>query len=272
MIWFTYSVEGFVDIKVVNLILVAAAFFILPFFLFASIAGQVVDKYEQSQLTRILKVSELVLVTLCALCLYFEIVYGLLFLLFCMGTQSTFFGPIKYSLLPEHLEVRELVRANGLLKTGTFVAILCGTICGGIILTIPRGLELLSLIMIVIALIGLFGSVFILETKANDPDLEISFNIVTQTWRVMGYAYKNYEVFLCIISVSWFWFVGATFLSQLPSYTKNIIGGNEHVVTMFLVLFAVGIGVGSMLCDKLLKGEVSIRLIPMVPLVLAFLL
>lgn len=262
LIWFTYDIALKQGIDAQMMVTLAAGLFILPFFLFSATAGQLADKYEKSKLTRIIKLIEIILMMLCALCFYLQSIYGLLVVLFAMGTQSAFFGPIKYSLLPEHLHEDELISGNGLIEGGTFLSILLGTIFGGLIIRTEYGIDLLSFFVIAFSIIGWIASRYIPEAPAKDASLAIGWNIATETWRIIGFAREERTVWLSIIGISWFWFVGATFLTQLPVYTKEIIGGNEHIVTLFLTIFSVGIGVGSLWCNKLLKGEINGRLVP----------
>ena len=193
----------------------------------------------------------------CFIGFYFENIYLLLALLFLMGTHSTFFGPIKYSLLPEHLRENELVSGNALIEGGTFLAILLGTIFGGIVIRREYGVEIISIAVILFAVVGWLSSLAIPRSIASDVKLKISFNIITQTWKIINYARKEKTVWRALIGISWLWFIGITFLSQFPVYTKNIIRGDEFIVTLFLAIFSVGIGIGSVMCNKLLKGKVD---------------
>lgn len=262
LIWFTYDVAVKTRADAGMMVSIAAGLFILPFFLFSATAGQLADKYERAWLTQKIKQVEIILMVLCAVCFYVQSIAGLLAILFMMGMQSTFFGPIKYSLLPEHLKDDELISANGLIEGGTFLSILLGTIFGGLVIRMDDGVTLLSLCVIAFAVMGWVASRSIPKTHIGDATLTIRWNIVVQTWKMIGYAQQERTVWLSIIGISWFWLVGATFLTQFPVYTKEVIGGNEHIVTLFLTLFSVGVGVGSMLCNKLLKGKINGRLVP----------
>jgi acyl-[acyl-carrier-protein]-phospholipid O-acyltransferase/long-chain-fatty-acid--[acyl-carrier-protein] ligase len=262
LIWFTFDVAQKAGLNANMLVTLAAGLFILPFFLFSATAGQLADKYEKSLLVRRIKMIEIVLMMACAAGFYMQSVYFLLVVLFLMGVQSTFFGPIKYSLLPEHLKDDELIAGNGLIEGGTFLSILLGTIFGGLIIRTEYGVELIAIAVITFSVLGWWASRFIPKAPVSDPDLNISWNIAAETWRIIGYARKERSVWLSIVAISWFWFVGATFLTQFPVYAKEVVGGNEHVVTLFLTVFSIGIGVGSMLCNSLLKGEINGRLVP----------
>ncbi len=262
LIWFTYDIAEKAHLDAAMMVTIAAGLFILPFFLFSATAGQCADKYEKGWLTQKIKQVEIILMIACAFCFYVESIYGLLFILFMMGTQSTFFGPIKYSLLPEHLKDGELIAGNGLIEGGTFLSILLGTIFGGLIIRTQYGVELLALFVILFAVIGWWWSRYIPKSVVGDSKLKISWNIFSETMKIMGYAKQERTVWISIIGISWFWLVGATFLTQFPAYTKLVIGGNEHIVTLFLTLFSIGVGVGSVWCNKLLKGEINGRWVP----------
>jgi MFS family permease len=263
LIWFTYDIAVKTGQDANFIVTIASAVFILPFFLFSATAGQLADKYEKSWLSQKIKLVEIVLMISCYIGFHFQSVSFLMFILFMMGVHSTFFGPIKYSLLPEHLKEKELIAGNGLIEGGTFLSILLGTIFGGVIIRTQYGIELLSFFVILFAVIGWIASKSIPKSPAGDKKLKLSWNIFSQTWQIIGFAKKEPTVWLSIIAISWFWFVGVTFLTQFPTFTKNIIGGNEHVVTLFLCIFSIGVGVGSVLCNKLLKGKIDGRLVPL---------
>jgi len=242
----------------------AAGLFILPFFLFSATAGQLADKYEKSRLIRLVKLWEVVIMIAGAVGFAIGSVWLLMTVLFLMGAQSAFFGPVKYGILPQHLHETELVAGNGLVEMGTFLAILLGTIGGGILITVPGlGGALVGAAVIVLALLGYAASRAIPPAAAAAPELKINWNPFTETWRNYQFTRGNRTVFLSILGVSWFWFVGATYLTQMPTYTKGILGGDEQVVTLLLTLFSAGIGVGSMLCDKLSGHKVEIGLVPL---------
>lgn len=244
------------------LITVVAGLFILPFFLFSSLAGQISDKYEKSQLIRKIKFAEIILMLLTAMAFHFVQMWWLIALLFLMGAQSTFFGPLKYSVLPRLLREDELVAGNGLVNAGTNVAILTGTLCGGLLIMSPLGRYYISIGVVAVAAAGYLASRFIPELPASSPELKIDRNLFRSTWRLISYPAANRPVFLSIIGISWFWFLGSVFLAQFPSFAKDVIGGDEQVSTSFLVIFTVGIGFGATFCNKLLKGRVSARFVP----------
>lgn len=263
LIWFTYDISSKLNMDAQLMVTVASGLFVLPFFLFSALAGQIADKFEKSKIVHIIKIAEIVIMIFAFVGFYFENIYLLLLLVFLMGVHSTFFGPIKYSLLPETLKNDELVSGNALVEGGTFLAILLGTILGGVVVRSQNGIEIVCAAIVFFALIGYIASRFIPKTPISDSGLKISLNIFSQTLKIIGFAKKENTVWLSIIGISWFWFIGLTFLSQFPIYTKNIINGDEFIVTLFLSIFSIGIGVGSVMCNKLLKGEINGRLVPL---------
>ena len=247
----TYNVNAQIMITAV------AGLFILPFFLFSSLAGQIADKYEKSFLIRIIKLVEIILMCLTAAAFETMHLWWLIFLLFCMGTQSTFFGPLKFSILPQLLTDDELVAGNGLVNAGTNIAILTGTLCGGLFILSPLGRHYISAGVVGVAVAGYAASRFIPTAEPSSPGLRIDRNLFRSTWEMLVYPFCNRDVFRSIIGISWFWFLGSVFLAQFPSFAKDALGGDEQVSTLFLVLFSVGVGAGATFCNKLLKGRVS---------------
>ena len=244
------------------LVTVAAGIFILPFFLFSATAGQLADKYERSRLVQIIKIAEIVIMSGAALGFYLGSIALLMIVLFLMGAQSTFFGPLKYSILPQHLQEDELIAGNALIETGTFLSILTGTIFGGLFVLGTGGIHIVSILVIGIAALGWWASLYIPTTRPVDPRLKIRYNLVRETVRIVTDVMPQRDIFLSILGISWFWLIGATFLSQFPTYAKEVIGADEQVATLFLAVFSVGIGAGSLACNSLLKGEVSGRYVP----------
>lgn len=244
------------------LITVAAGLFILPYLLFSATAGQLADKYDRARLTRIVKQVEIALMLLAALGFWLENATFLLLVLFCMGAQSAFFSPTKFALLPQHLREDELLAGNAYLEAATFLAILLGTIAGGLLILQPQGRELVSLSVIACAVMGYLASRHIPRAEGPSPQLRINWNVAQETWRIICHDRENPRVFRCILGISWFWLVGATFLSQFPTYAKDVLRADETVVTLFLVAFSLGIGAGSLLCNVLLKGQVKSTYVP----------
>ena len=244
------------------LINIAAALFILPFFLFSATAGQWIDKYEKSKSIRFIKLLEVVIMSLAAFAFVQGFIVMLIALLFLMGTQSTFFGPAKYSYIPQHLKVTELIEGNAWVQAGTFAAILIGTIVGGVLIAQEQGRHYVAYAIFTFAVAGYLSSRHIPVTPSLTEDLKINWNVFSETYRNFKFLKSNRVVFLSIIGVSWFWFLGATYLVQLPNYTKTTLGGNEQVVTFLLTLFTLGIGSGSLLCNWLSGKKVEIGLVP----------
>ena len=245
------------------LVTVAAGIFILPFFLFSATAGQVADKFEKSGLIRWIKAGEIVIMVLAAIGFWIGDVYFLMAVLFFMGVQSALFGPVKYSILPDYLRRDELIGGNALVEAGTFLAILIGTIAGGLLILRDQGTLMVSIGVVSLACLGWISSLFLPPAPAPVPALKINPNIVGETWGIVKKAAERRDIFLSILGISWFWLVGATFLSQFPAFTKDVLSADETVVTLFLTLFSVGIGVGSLLCSRLLKGEITAKYVPL---------
>ncbi|QPJ61491.1 MAG: acyl-[ACP]--phospholipid O-acyltransferase [Candidatus Nitronauta litoralis] len=244
------------------LVTAAAGIFIFPFFLFSATAGQLADRYDKASLIRIIKLVEIFLMVGASIGFIWGNIWFLLTILFLMGTQSSFFGPLKYAILPHHLEDSELIGGNALIEAGTFISILTGTILGALLIRADGGVTWVSSFIISVSLAGWAASLKIPSTTPAVPNLTIEPNIFKQTWVMMKESHQKQDIFLSIMGISWFWLIGATFLSQFPNYAKFIIGGNEQVVTLFLTLFSVGIGVGSLFCNRLLKGQVSATFAP----------
>ena len=246
-----------------TLINLSAGLFILPFFLFSATAGQLADKYEKSRLIRWVKAMEIAVMGLAVVGFHLGSIPLLIGLLFLMGMQSSLFGPVKYGILPQHLGDKELVGGNGLVEMGTFVAILFGTLTGGVLIGVPvNGAALVSITVVVLACLGFLSSLGIPTAAAVAPDLRINWNPLTETWRSIRFACGNRTVFLSILGISWFWLLGATYLAQLPNFTRVNLGGNEQVVTLLLTLFSVGIGAGSLLCERMSGRKVELGLVP----------
>jgi 1-acyl-sn-glycerol-3-phosphate acyltransferase len=246
-----------------TLVNLAAGLFILPFVVLSATAGQVADKYEKSRLIRFIKILEIAIMVIGTAGFVTQSLVLLFAALLLMGVHSTLFGPVKYAILPQSLGPDELVGGNGLVEMGTFVAILLGTIAGGVLVAIPGvGPVLAGAAAIAVAVAGWLVSRAIPVTPAVAPDLVLNWNPVTETWKNLRFAYGNRVVWLSMLGISWFWFYGATFLTQFPNFAKDILGGDEHVVTFLLAVFSVGIGVGSLLCERMSGHKVEIGLVP----------
>jgi 1-acyl-sn-glycerol-3-phosphate acyltransferase len=245
------------------LVNLAGGLFILPFFLFSATAGQLADKYDKACVIRATKLLEIGIAVLGAIGFVHRSVALLLATLFLLGLQSTLFGPVKYSILPRALREDELVGGNGLVETGTSLAILAGTIVGGVLIARDDGPRVVVPVLIIgIALAGYAASRFVPAVPSADPALRIAWNPFTETWRLFTFARQNRTVFLSILGISWFWFFGFMLLSQFPAYAKVTLGGNEYVATLLLTVLSVGIGLGSLLCERMSGHKVELGLVP----------
>jgi 1-acyl-sn-glycerol-3-phosphate acyltransferase len=246
-----------------TLVNLAGAVFIAPFMLFSATAGQIADKWEKSRLIRLIKLFEIGIMLVALAGFWWRDVAVLFVALGLMGVHSTLFGPVKYAILPQHLATEELVGGNGLVEMGTFVAILLGTIVGGLAVAIePNGPAMAGAIGVVVAVAGWLASRRIPHTPAVDPGLTVNWNPFTETTRNLKLAYGNRVVWLSMLGISWFWFYGAVFLAQFAGFARDSLGGDATVVTVLLALFSVGIGVGSLLCERLSGRKVEIGLVP----------
>jgi hypothetical protein len=245
------------------LVNLAGAVFIAPFVLFSATAGQLADKVEKSRLIRWIKLFEIAIMIVGFAGFWQRDLVLLFGALALMGVHSTLFGPVKYAILPQHLKSEELIGGNGLVEMGTFVAILLGTIAGGLIIAIEgSGPVVAGAVVLGTAVAGYFVSRAIPHTPAVDPGLAINWNPVSETWRNLRFAQQNRVVWLSMLGISWFWFYGATFLAQFAGFARDVLGGNEHVVTFLLALFSLGIGIGSLLCERMSGRRVELGLVP----------
>ena len=258
----TYQLADAAGVDGPVMVTVAAGIFILPFFLFSATAGQLADRYDKAQLSRFVKAAEVVIMTGAAAAFFSQNIWALMAVLFFMGAQSSLFGPVKYAILPQHLREDELIAGNAMVEAGTFLAILIGTIVGGLLILTDGGVLLISTLIVAVALLGYGASLMIPTAPAPDASLQISLNVFSATARMVRHAASRRDVFLSILGISWFWLVGATFLSQFPTFAKEVLSGDESVVTLFLSIFSIGIAIGSMLCNKLLKGVVTAKYVP----------
>ncbi|MFW1753870.1 MFS transporter [Acinetobacter wanghuae] len=241
----------------------AALLFILPYFIFSATAGQIADKCERSQLIRYLKLLEIGIMLLGTVGFLLGNLWILLAALFLMGTHSTFFGPIKYAILPEILKPNELMSGNALFQSGTSIAILIGMILGGAVISLSQGnLIWISLTVVSIAVMGYLTSRFILKQSAPAPELNIDWNFFRTSFQTLKYAKSLPLVFLILLGNSWYWFYGATYLTQIPQLTLQVLHASENVASLLLTFFSVGIGLGSFLCRKLGGSEVNIKMVP----------
>ncbi|MBP7422070.1 MAG: MFS transporter [Sulfuritalea sp.] len=259
----TFQAATWTTLKPELLANLAAGVFILPFFLFSATAGQLADKYDKAALARMVKLLEIAIVLICGAGFWLHSLAVLFAGLFLLGLHSTLFGPVKYAILPQHLKSEELVGGNALIEAGTFVAILLGTLLGGLLAGSGNGTTWITVVGLAIAVGGYLASRGIPVAVPPAPTLAISANPLTETWRNINFARENQTVFLSIMGISWFWLFGALFLAQFPAYTKNVLGGSETAVTLLLATFTFGIGVGSLLCEKLSAKRVELGLVPL---------
>ena len=264
VVWVTFEAASRLTVDpgmVVNLI---GAVFILPFLLFSATSGQLADKYEKSGMMRWIKLFEIAIMVIGLVGFVASSIALLFVALALLGVHSTLFGPVKYAILPQHLAQDELVGGNGLVEMGTFVAILLGTIAGGLVVAIqPNGKAIAGALVIVLAIAGWLASRRIPDTPAVDPNLAINWNPFSETWRNLTLARENRVVWRAMLGISWFWFYGAIYLAQLPAFTQRVLGGDEHVFTLLLAVFSIGIGIGSLLCERLSGRKLELGLVPL---------
>ncbi len=260
-IFIAFQAAGMSEDASNRLVNLAAGLFILPFFLFSPIAGQLADKYEKSMLIRRIKLLEIGIMLLGAIAFLLQSPALLIAILFLMGTQSTLFGPVKYSLLPQALEPGELIGGNAMVEFGTFIAILLGLIAS--VYIIGFGSAAIGIAVVAVAVAGYLASRGIPRLAPGAPDLRISFNLLRETGNIMRDARANHAVFYSIMGISWFWFLGVTYMTQLPNYVRYELGADEQVYVLLLALFSLGIGAGSFLCERLSGRIVELGLVPL---------
>jgi hypothetical protein len=245
------------------LVILAGGIFILPFFLFSATAGQLADRFEKTLLIRCIKSAEIAIMCMGAFGFFLGDILLLMTALFLMGAHSTFFGPIKYGILPQHLALAELTGGNGLIQMATYLAILVGTMLGGILVALEHGGPLIvSAVTVLIACLGRAAAAFIPTAAPVDPGLRVDPNFLRQAARILRRAFADRFIGLALLAISWFWFAGATYLSLVPTFTRDVLGGDERVATLLLTAFSVGIGLGSLLCERLSRANVEPGLVP----------
>lgn len=243
-----------------TLAFLAGAFFMAAYFPFSAIAGQLADKYEKGKLITAIKILEVVIMLAATIGLVLTSVPILLGTLFLMGIQSALFSPLKYAILPQHLETEELIGGNGMVEMGTFVAILLGMVAGGLLIDAPSGAMIVGVMAIVLALIGTQAARQIPLSPAPNPSLKLNFNLISTTWSLYREAKRKKPVYRLVIALSWFWAFGSLLVAQFPAWTDGQIWADGKVITVMLVAFTVGIAIGSLLCEKLSSGEIGIGL------------
>ncbi|WP_418317740.1 MFS transporter [Piscinibacter sakaiensis] len=243
---------------------VIGALFILPYLLFSATSGQLADKYDKATLIRHIKALEVAIMAAAAWGFHQANVPLLLACIFMMGLQSTLFGPVKYAYLPQHLSERELTGGNGMVEMGTFVAILLGSVAGGLLIAMPQvGAIATAWACLALAVVGRLAAQPVPASPSTDPALRINWNPFSETWRNLVLAHRNLVVFRSLLGISWMWFFGAVFLSQFPSFARQVLHGDEQVASLLLVVFSIGIGAGSLICEKLSRRHVEIGLVPL---------
>jgi acyl-[acyl-carrier-protein]-phospholipid O-acyltransferase/long-chain-fatty-acid--[acyl-carrier-protein] ligase len=255
----TYRTSDEMHIPPQELVTFSGALYVFPYMLFCATAGKLADKYDKARIAFIIKLAEVGFMCLGAIGFLFHLIGFLFAVLLCMGAHSAFFSPVKYALIPDQLKSSELMEGNAFIEAGTFIAILVGTIAGGLMVLRPDGEVAVSIAVFIIAGLGVLSSAFILPANLRDPSVKVRYNILAETWDILSYVAVRRQLFKSILANSWFWFVAMTFLTLLPSFTKQVLGADEHVVTLFLTTFSIGIGIGSVTCGSLLSGNVSTR-------------
>lgn len=238
----------------------ATGLFILPFFLFSPIAGQLADKLEKAAFIRTVKLCEIAIMILGAIGFFTGNIVFLISILFFMGTQSTFFGPVKYSILPQQLEDHELMTGTSLVEMGTFVSILSGTIMGGVLIRL--GSNYVSIAVLIFAVLGWLTSRRIPKTPALAPNLKVTLNPYTELKNLYKISKQNDSIYYSIVGISWFWFLGATVLAQIPTFVGHTLNANEYVVTLLLAIFTLSIALGSYISDKLADSKIELGIVP----------
>ena len=241
----------------------AVGLFILPFFLFSTTAGQLADTYDKAMLMRRVKLAEIFIMLAGSYALVTLNFNFMLIILFLLGTQSAFFGPAKYSLIPQHLNDDELLAGNAQISMGTFGSILLGTLIGGWMVTLENGITMLSVLIVLVSLVGWISSREIPEAPSENPGQKLRLNPFTETAGNFRMARENRTVFYCILAISWFWLYGGCFLTQVPNYTITILNGHPRLISILLGAFIVGVAIGSLLCNRLSKGAVEPGLVPL---------
>ncbi|RKP49741.1 MFS transporter [Pararobbsia silviterrae] len=260
----TFDAAAFGHVDAQSAAFIISAIFILPFVLFSATSGQIADKYDKATLTRLVKTFEIAIMVLGTIG-YLTHALGVLYVCtFLMGTHSTLFGPVKYAYLPQHLRADELVGGNGIVESGTFIAILVGTIAGGEAASLgTHGALTLSVCCIGVAIAGRACAGRVPASPPPANDLAINWNPFSETWRNLKLAAVDRTLFVSLLGISWLWFVGATLLTSFFSFAKDVLGANADVVTMLLATFSIGIGAGSLLCERLSHRRVEPGLVPL---------
>ncbi len=244
------------------LVPLAGGIFIFPFFIFSATSGQMADKFQKANLIKTIKFAEIIIMSLATLGLYLDNYVVLLLILFFMGTQSAFFGPLKYGIIPSLVTAEKLVLGNAFVSAGTFIAILIGTIMGGVFVEFDHYVLALGIGLTLMALVGFLFSLKIQDVPIIGENTKVDYTFVKPTWDILKLTRKKKEIFTTVLGISWYWFLGAGVLSLLPVFVKESLGGGSQVATFFLATFTVGMGLGSFITDKISKRGVEIGLVP----------
>lgn len=233
----------------------AALLFILPSFLLSSFAGELTAKFNKATLAKLIKLMEIVIMSLAGIGFWQSNIWLLLTCLFFMGVHTTLFGPLKYAILTDYLAPRELVAGNSMIECGTFLAILSGQLLGSLLTT---DLHWLIAILLIVAFGGQICSLFMKPVPPVNPNQQLNLNIYRSTRQLLQYTYQQKDLWVAIMGISWFWLIGSVYITQLPTYTQLNIGGDEMVFNLMLALFSIGIGLGSMICARLSHGQLHL--------------
>ncbi|WP_274572399.1 MFS transporter [Neisseria leonii] len=236
-----------------------ALLFILPYFLFSAVSGQISTRFDKAKTAKAVKMLEIAIMLIAAYGFAVQSSFILLAMLFCMGTQSTLFGPLKYAVLPDYLRPNELMMGNSLIESGTFLAILSGQILGTLMAGAP--VWLVGSLVVLVAVLGAAASLLMPSVAPKNPHQPIEADIVRSTRRLLRDTFAQRELGSAIIGISWFWLVGAVYTTQLPTFTQIHLGGNEHVFNLMLALFSVGIAAGSVSCSRFSRHTVKLPLV-----------
>ncbi len=242
---------------------------VIPFPILSPLAGQLADKYDKAKLIRLVKISELIIMSIAAYGFIYSNIYLLMLMLLMGGVHSAFFGPLKYSILSDHLKESELLAGNSLLAGGTYASVLAGLIFGGVLVDTDQSGLLIGVVLVCGALLGLISSHFILPTIPAAPALKLNYNFIKEAVKIVKYTSTNRSVFLPILGLSWFLLIAAVFMGQFPTYAKAV-GANSEVYSLFLAIFSLGIGLGALICHRILKGEISARYTPVASFFISF--
>lgn len=257
----TFHAAQWTTLSSTTITTLASGLFILPFFLFSPLSAQIANKFPRDKISQVIKLFEIAIMAIAGLGFYFHQFNILMCALFLFGTHSTFFGPVKYAILPQHLKPEELLSGNALIESGTFLAILIGTLTGATLASLPHGQWWITLFGILLAILGLLSARAIPHTPAVTPHQPIDWHPLRQMKQTLHIGFENKDTKRAILTISWFWLFGLAFLSQFPVYAKQVLNSSELSVSYLLTLFTIGIGTGSLLCDKLSQHKPNLTIV-----------